>query len=131
MSARCLRFFLRHAAVIVRIETIEHASAHGRELGTRERAVAVRVRVRTIRTLGAALTTLAPLRALRTFRRLDHAVMVRIDAVEHRCWPREEFLARDVAVIVRVGAFKAAMATAAAPRRATLDRRARRAFLRA
>jgi len=58
MTTCGLCFFLCHATVIVRVETLEHAGAHCCELSARERAIAVRVPVRTIPMLSATLTAL-------------------------------------------------------------------------
>ena len=57
----------------------------------------------------------APFAALRTLGRGNHAIVVRIHAIEHRDRPREEFIARDVAIVVGVRAALHAAVAAAAP----------------
>src|SRR5690606_8410164 len=113
MATHRLCFVLCHAPVIVGVEALEHSRAHGRELGLRERAVAIGVRIRPIRALAAFAVLSPPLRTLRTFRRLNDAVIVGVEPCEHRRRPRQEFFARDVAVIVRIGAGQAAAAMTA------------------
>ena len=56
------------------------------------------------RSAAIALMRLSMLAALRTFVGGNHAVAVVIEAFEHLVWTRQEFFARDVAVIVGVGA---------------------------
>src|SRR5690606_16534371 len=78
----------------------------------RDLAIIVRVEIGAFGARGAfAFGALAPLRALV---RTDHAVIVRIKAREHLRGPREEFLARDRAVIVGIRAIEAHAAMTAA-----------------
>ena len=114
MTARRLRFFLRHASIAVRIEAFEHVCAHRRELRPREVAVVIGIRVRAISALTALAALGATLRTLWSLRRFNHAVVVGIETFEHRNRPRQEFVTRNVAVVVRVSAFEAAMTTRSA-----------------
>ena len=106
MRSRCLRLFLRHTPVMVGVETIEHARAHRREFSARDLPVIIRIRIWPITTV-AALTAMFTVRALgplRPLARADHAVAVRIEPRELLQRTRQEFIARDVAIIVHVGA---------------------------
>lgn len=104
MTVRRLRLFLRHATIIIGVETLKHAGAHRRELSARDRAVAICIRVRMIAAATAMTFTLSALWPLQTFRRGDHAITIGIEARKHLRRPRQEFLARNAAVIVRVRA---------------------------
>src|SRR5690606_32229452 len=100
MRASRLGLFASDAAVIVGVEPLEHRRSHRRELGARDLAVIVGVMVRTL----AALAPLAAFAPLPPLVLADDAVIVGVDALEHLRRPGEEFLARDLAVIVGVGA---------------------------
>jgi hypothetical protein len=115
MAARSLRFFLRHAPVIVGVETFEHARAHCREFGARERAIAIRVGVRAIGPAFMPFTAFATFAALWAFVGGDNAVIVGVKAIEMFNRPGKKFVARDIAVIVRVGARQHVHAAAMMP----------------
>src|SRR5262249_31755781 len=85
-----LHFVARHAAVIVGVETLEHAIAHRAELGARDLLIAVGVEVRTLTALTAIRRRLA---RLRTFVSGDDAVIVLVHAREGGERTRQEFVA--------------------------------------
>lgn len=123
MRTRRFGFSLGYLPVAIGIKALEHGRAHRVVFSPRNGAVAIGIHVRAVGAglftplleLFAALFTIGA--DLLKLRCADGSVVVLVQAIEHLFRAREEFVARDVAIVVGVSTRKhaATSVTVAAP----------------